>query len=276
MSQVRRYADVNLIGFSNFLEIAAQKRRLDKLILSSSVTVYGEGAYSCPRHGLSFPESRTPEQIQRRSWELICGVKDGTSSCGQPLTPVATAENKPTKPLSVYAVTKLAQEGLALAVSRASRLSVTVLRYFNVYGPRQALSNPYTGVAKIFASELAQGNRPVIYEDGGQMRDFVHVSDVVQANLLALESDAARGEIFNVGTGLSTKVGELADAIRAIFGTSVSLEASGTYRPGDVRHCWADISKIRKVLGFSPKICFPMGLKDGLAWPGTNCGRLAT
>jgi len=170
--------------------------------------------------------------------------------------------------VSIYAITKRAQEEMFLAVGRTYGIPGTVLRYFNVFGSRQALSNPYTGVAKIFALQFAQGKVPLVYEDGLQTRDFIHVSDVIQANLLALSREEANGEIFNVGTGQAISVLEMARTIAKQFGSKAEILPSHECRAGDVRHCWADITKIRTRLGFQPRTIFPSGLEDLLARAG--------
>ena len=263
MYRIRHYTEVNLEGSSNLLEILANSRHaVRKVILASSVTVYGEGKYSCPRHGVAFPSLRLPEQVARREWELTCPERDGGVPCALPLEPLPTDEGKPLAPQSIYAITKRAQEELFLAVGRSYGIPVTVLRYFNVVGPRQAVSNPYTGVAKNFALEIAAGNAPVIYEDGRQTRDFIHVSDVNQANLLALANPEADGQIFNVGTGCPTTISELAHTLSTRLGRKIPLEPSGKYRIGDVRHCFADISKAQQLLGFAPRVLFPEGLDN--------------
>jgi dTDP-L-rhamnose 4-epimerase len=263
MYRIRHYTEVNLEGCSNLLEILANSRHaVRKVILASSVTVYGEGKYSCPRHGVAFPSLRLPEQVARREWELTCPERDGGALCALPLEPLPTDEGKPLAPQSIYAITKRTQEELFLAVGRSYGIPVTVLRYFNVVGPRQAVSNPYTGVAKNFALEIAAGNAPVIYEDGRQTRDFIHVSDVNQANLLALTSPEADGQVFNVGTGRPTTILELARTVSTRLDREIPLEPSLKYRIGDVRHCFADISKARELLGFAPRIRFPEGLDN--------------
>ncbi|HTG61076.1 MAG TPA: NAD-dependent epimerase/dehydratase family protein [Terriglobia bacterium] len=263
MYRIRHYTEVNLEGSSNLLEILANSRHaVRKVILASSVTVYGEGKYSCPRHGVAFPSLRLPEQVARREWELTCPERDGGVPCALPLEPLPTDEGKPLAPQSIYAITKRAQEELFLAVGRSYGIPATVLRYFNVVGPRQAISNPYTGVAKNFALEMAAGNAPVIYEDGRQTRDFIHVSDVNQANLLALANPEADGQIFNVGTGCPTTISELAHTLSTRLGRKIPLEPSGKYRIGDVRHCFADISKAQQLLGFAPRVLFPEGLDN--------------
>jgi dTDP-L-rhamnose 4-epimerase len=263
MYKIQHYAEANVLGAANLLDILAnEKHSVRKVVLASSVTIYGEGKYSCPQHGIIFPSMRGMEQAAKREWELRCQTLMGSAKCGKFLQPMATDEAKPATPGSVYAITKRTQEEMFLAVGSTYGIPVTVLRYFNVYGTRQAISNPYTGVAKIFALRIAQGKAPVIYEDGLQTRDFVHVHDVARANLLALESEEANGEIFNVGTGRATSILELARTLAKQLGSDVTIEPSFKCRAGDVRHCWADINKIRNRLGFEPRTLLPAGLRD--------------
>lgn len=263
MYRIRHYAEVNILGCSNLLEILANSSHsVRKVILASSVTVYGEGKYSCPKHGVAFPSLRSSEQVARREWELRCPMQEGNGTCNLLLQPLPTDESKPLSPQSIYAITKRAQEELCLAVWRSYGIPVTVLRYFNVIGPRQAVCNPYTGVAKNFALQIAAGESPLIYEDGLQTRDFIHVSDVVQANLLALSNPRADGEIFNVGTGRPCTIRDLARILASRLGREVSAEPSGKFRTGDVRHCFADISKARGLLGFEPRVLIPDGLEN--------------
>lgn len=278
MYRIGHYTEVNLQGSSNLLEILANSRHtVRKVILASSVTVYGEGKYACPRHGVAFPSLRSSEQVVVRKWELTCPAQDGGGPCALPLESLPTDEDKPLSPQSIYAITKRAQEELFLTVGRSYGIPVTVLRYFNVFGSRQAVSNPYTGVAKNFALAIAAGEAPLIYEDGLQTRDFIHVRDVNQANLLALSSPHADGQVFNVGTGRPSTILGLARTLSTRLGREVPLEASGRYRVGDVRHCFADISKARQLLGFAPQVLFPEGLDNllpDLSSPGVGvCGK---
>jgi dTDP-L-rhamnose 4-epimerase len=266
MYKIRHYAETNVVGGANLLEILAnRKHSVRKIVLASSVTVYGEGKYSCPQHGIVFPSARSTEQTTMRQWELRCPVEPNLVYCSAQLTPLPIDEGKPLSPLSLYGVTKRTQEELFLTIGRAYGIPVCVLRYFNVYGSRQAASNPYTGVAKIFASDLQLGRAPLIYEDGLQTRDFVHVGDVVQATLLALSLDEANGETFNVGSGHPTTILETACNLATLLNAKVSLAPSHRFRAGDVRHCWADIAKIQKRLGFQPRMRFPAGIEEVLA-----------
>ena len=265
MYRIRHYAEANVLGAANLLDVLAnRKNTIRKIVVASSVTVYGEGRYSCPRHGVVFPSVRTMKNPRSGSWEMECETTDGAKVCGETLTPEATDEEKPAAPQSIYAVTKRTQEELFLTAGRTYKIPVSVLRYFNVYGSRQSLSNPYTGVVKVFALDFSQGKMPTIYEDGMQTRDFVHVSDIVAANILALQHDEADWQIFNVGTGHPVTVLEMARAVAGEFGGTAIPQPLNRYRAGDVRHCWADTSKIRKLLGFEPKAIFPSGIESVL------------
>jgi dTDP-L-rhamnose 4-epimerase len=224
------------------------------------MSIYGEGAYACPAHGAVYPQLRPAAQLQARRWEVEC------AECGSELRPMGTKEDKPLFPTSVYAITKQDQEQLCLVVGRAYNIPAVALRYFNVYGTRQALSNPYTGVCAIFSSRLLNNQRPVIFEDGGQARDFVHVSDIVQANLLALETDAADYTAVNVGTGRATSVREVARLLAEGLGREADAEFVGKYREGDIRHCIADITRARRLLGYEPRVALEDGIPELLSW----------
>jgi dTDP-L-rhamnose 4-epimerase len=198
--------------------------------------------------------------LVERRWELIC------PRTGVLLTPIGTGEDKPLFPTSVYAVTKQDQEQFCLVVGRAYGIPAVALRYFNVYGTRQALSNPYTGVCAIFSSRLLNGQSPMIFEDGEQTRDFVHVSDIVQANLLALETDRADYQAVNVGTGRATSVKQVMRMLADGLGKQIDPEITGKYREGDIRHCVADISRARALLGYEPKVSVEQGIPELLEW----------
>jgi dTDP-L-rhamnose 4-epimerase len=261
MYEVVRYVDANTGGTAVLLELLANEpHQLEKIIVASSMSIYGEGAYRCNEHGTVFPRLRPESQLARREWEVRCPV------CGLPTTPIPTAEDKPLVPTSIYAITKMDQELMCLAIGAAYGISTTALRYFNAYGPRQALSNPYTGVAAIFSSRLLNGNPPLVFEDGNQSRDFIHVTDVARANLLALESDRAGGEVFNVGTGLATSIADVARELAERLGLEIAPEMASKFRAGDIRHCYADISKARRLLGFEPRVKFEEGIKELIHW----------
>jgi dTDP-L-rhamnose 4-epimerase len=261
MYEIRRYVQANDYGTAVVLEEILKRRdKIRKLLVASSMSIYGEGAYRHPQTGaLEYPQLRPDEQLERRAWEIY-------GADGAVLETTGTPETKPLFPTSVYAVTKQDQEQFCLAVGRAYKIPTVAFRYFNVYGSRQALSNPYTGVCAIFSSRLLNNERPVIFEDGEQSRDFVHVSDIVQANLLALETDQADYEALNVGTGRATSVRQIAELVAAGLGKDIQPEIVGKYRAGDIRHCIADISKARQLLGYEPKVTLEQGLLEVLDW----------
>jgi dTDP-L-rhamnose 4-epimerase len=269
MYEVARYTDINTGGTAVLLDLVANdpplRERLRKLVVASSMSIYGEGAYSCPVHGRVHPRLRPAAQLAARDWELRCPLRLEGEACGAPLAPRPTDEDKPLHATSIYAINKKDQEEMCLAIGHAYGLPVVALRYFNVYGPRQALSNPYTGVAAIFAGRLLNGNRPLIFEDGLQSRDFVHVSDIVQANLLVMDDPAADLGSFNVGTGRPTTVLEVAEALDEHLGAGQEPEVVQRFRAGDIRHCVADIGRIA-ALGYRPTVRFADGVAELTDW----------
>jgi dTDP-L-rhamnose 4-epimerase len=261
MYEMQRYVRANTFATSVLLELLPSMRdRVRKLIVASSMSIYGEGAYTCPTHGTVSPQLRPPSQLRERRWEVEC------QQCGAQLSPAPTNEDKPLFPTSVYAITKQDQEQLCLVVGRAYDIPTVALRYFNVYGTRQALSNPYTGVCAIFSSRLLNDQGPLIFEDGKQTRDFVHVSDIVRANLLVLESDRADYHAINVGTGRPTSVKEVSELLAAGLGKDVQPEIVGKYREGDIRHCISDITRARQLLGYEPQVTLEEGIPELLGW----------
>ena len=261
MYEIQRYVRANDLGTAVLLEaILARQAQIQKLVVASSMSIYGEGAYKCAGCGTVYPQLRPSEQLLDRRWELEC------SNCGKQLSPAGTTEDKPLFPTSVYAVTKQDQEQFCLAVGRSYKIPTVALRYFNVYGTRQALSNPYTGVCAIFSARLLNGNPPMIFEDGEQSRDFVHVSDIVQANLLAMETDRADYQAVNVGTGVATPIRAVCDLLAEGLGVDLKPEIVGKYREGDIRHCVSDISKARTLLGYEPKVSLAQGIPELLKW----------
>jgi dTDP-L-rhamnose 4-epimerase len=261
MYEVERYVRANDLGTSVLLEnIIKQTRRIKKLIVASSMSIYGEGAYQCANCGLVYPHLRDESQLIERRWEMEC------PKCGALLLPTGTAEDKPLFPTSVYAITKQDQEQFCLVIGRAYGIPTVALRYFNVYGPRQALSNPYTGVCAIFSARLLNNQPPLIFEDGEQTRDFVHVSDIVQANMLALETDGANYLPVNIGTGVATSIREVTGLLSMGLGKNLEPEIVGKYREGDIRHCVADISRARTKLGYEPRVTLEQGIPELLSW----------
>jgi dTDP-L-rhamnose 4-epimerase len=261
MYEIARYTELNTMATARFLEyVVAQRPMPTRLVVASSMSIYGEGEYLCDEHGRVAPGPRPEEQLLARVWEAAC------PTCGRQLRPVGTSEAKPLIPTSIYAINKRDHEEMCLVAGAAYGIPAVALRFFNVYGPGQALSNPYTGVAAIFASRLLNGRAPVIFEDGEQSRDFTHVSDIVQGILLALESDAAVGHAVNLGTGRATSVASVARVISAGMGLDIEPIRNEQYRAGDIRHCFADPTRARDLLGFEAVKSFEDGMRELVAW----------
>jgi dTDP-L-rhamnose 4-epimerase len=262
MYEVERYTSINALGCAVLLEEVIERRdEIQRVLVASSMSIYGEGQHSHPgtgEHGLA-PGLRPKAQLAQRDWEV-------RSSDGSALTPEPTAETKMLRPTSIYAVNKRDHEEMVLAVGAAYGIPAVALRFFNVYGERQALSNPYTGVAAIFASRLLNRRPPLVFEDGGQTRDFIEVRDVARACGLALESPAATGEAINIGTGKPTSVLEVAETLARGLELQIEPEVVGEYRAGDIRHCYADARKAQELLAFSAEIGFEEGTRDLLRW----------
>jgi len=261
MYEITRYVRANDLGTAVLLEAIVKRRpQIKKLVVASSMSIYGEGAYACDHCGPIQPKLRPLSQLLDREWDLNC------PNCNAKAKPVPTNEDKPLFPSSVYAISKQDQEQFCLVVGRAYDIPVVALRYFNVYGTRQALSNPYTGVCAIFSGRLLNDERPSIFEDGEQTRDFVHVSDIVQANLLALETDRADYQALNIGTGSPISINEIALMLARGLNKDIKPEVTGKYREGDIRHCVADISRARTLLGYEPKVKLADGIPELLEW----------
>ncbi len=266
--EIRRYVDVNVGGTANLLDILANTRhRVRRLVVAGSMSSYGEGAYDCARCGRVRPPLRAAGSARAGSWDPPCG------SCGGRLTPVPTKESDRFLCRSIYAVTKMTQEGLVMNFGAAYGVPVVTLRFFNVYGPGQSLSNPYTGVAAIFMSRLRNGNPPVIYEDGRQTRDFISIHDIVQACRLALRHRGAAHRVLNVGTGAATSVLGLAERLARLCGVKVKPKVLRRFRSGDVRHCFADVSAAREAVGFRPKVALEDGLRELVEWTASAGAR---
>ena len=259
MYEIREYTDVNNLGTAVLLE-ALIKHPVKKLVVASSMSIYGEGLYRNALGQLVTATERPLEQLKTGTWELLDGQ-------GRPLRPVPTKESKLPTLSSVYALSKYDQERLCLLTGRAYNIPTVALRFFNVYGTRQALSNPYTGVLAIFASRFLNDNPPMIFEDGQQQRDFVHVHDVALACRLALEKEEANGQVFNVGSGHNYTISEIAGRLADVLGKPhLAPLITGKYRVGDIRHCYADISLAQQKLGFYPQVDFDKGLEELAAW----------
>jgi dTDP-L-rhamnose 4-epimerase len=277
MYDIRRYTAINSLGGATVLDAVVNtpsiRNRLQKMIVASSKSIYGEGAYRCAVHGSVAPELRSLEQLQQHDWEVHCPVE----GCGRTVGAVATSEEKPLQPVSIYAIGKRDHEEMFLAIGRACNIPTTALRYWQVYGQRQALSNPYTGVGAIFSSRILAGNPPPIYEDGQQLCDFIHVTDIARANVLALQSDRANYRSINVGTGSPISVLDMAWTLVREMGADkrgIEPQILGEFRPGDTRHCFPDISRARSLLDYEPRISFQQGASELVAWVREQQGRV--
>jgi dTDP-L-rhamnose 4-epimerase len=258
MYDIQGYTATNNVGTAVLLE-ALVRRPVERLVVASSMSIYGEGLYRDAQGRTIVGYSRPLEQLKAHDWELH-------DVDGRPLTPVPTAETKEPALASVYALGKFDQERMCLLVGRAYNIPTVALRFFNVYGPRQSLSNPYTGVLAIFASHLLNGEAPTIFEDGGQRRDFVNVRDIALGCRLALEVPDAAYEVFNLGSGRNFTVLEIADRLGRVLGREIAPEITQRYRVGDIRHCFADITRAHRVLGYTPQVPFEKGLAELAEW----------
>lgn len=255
-ADVRAYVHANDAGTAALLGALHEQHFRGRLVLASSMVVYGEGRSRCAAHGVVRPGPRSPEDLDAGRFEPRC------PRCGLSIAPAAVDEDAPTDPRNVYAATKLAQEHLAAAYARVSGVAVTALRYHNVYGPRMPRDTPYAGVASIFRSACAAGRAPRVFEDGGQLRDFVHVRDVAHANVLALTAAEPVPGVFNVASGEPHTIGEMATELVSAFDGVAAPEVTGEYRLGDVRHVFASPERARDGLGFAAEVPFADGLRE--------------
>lgn len=261
MYDIEKYVYQNSLGTAILLNyLANNKHSIKRLLIASSMSAYGEGLYNCKKCGPIRPSLRTDEQMSQKKWELLC------PNCKSILTPIGIPESESFKCNSIYAVTKQSQEDMFIIFGKAYGIPTTALRYFNVYGPRQSLSNPYTGVAAIFLSRLKNNNPPVVYEDGLQTRDFISVYDIADVNVACLEDERSFGKIFNVGTNNPVAIKEIAQILAKLLGKNIEPEIAEKFRSGDVRHCSADISLIKNTLNWQPSWSFEKGMQDLINW----------
>lgn len=258
MYRIADYTSVNVGGTSVLLE-ALIERPVRRLVVASSMSIYGEGLYRSVGGGTVHQVERSSARLARGEWELI-------DDDGELLQPVPTPETKHPQLASIYALTKLDQELMATMIGRVYGIPTVALRFFNVFGPRQALSNPYTGVLAIFATRFLNQRSPLVFEDGRQQRDFVHVIDVAYACRLALETEAATGRAINIASGAPRSILDVAESMRRTLGSSLEPCVTSQYRVGDIRHCIADISLARDVLGYRPGVQFEEGLSQLAEW----------
>jgi dTDP-L-rhamnose 4-epimerase len=262
MYEIERYTSINAMGAASVLQQVLERRdSIRKLLVASSMSIYGEGQYGNPKTGESglAPWIRPESQLAGRQWDVL--ADDGT-----PLEPEPTAETKPLRPTSIYAIGKRDHEEMFLAVGAAYGIPAVALRFFNVYGERQALSNPYTGVAAIFSSRLLNDRPPIVFEDGEQTRDFIDVRDIARCCTVALTENGADGRTINVGTGRPTSVAEVAHVIARGLGKEIQPEVVNEYRAGDIRHCYADTQLAKELLGFRAEIPLEAGMQELLTW----------
>jgi dTDP-L-rhamnose 4-epimerase len=259
MYQITEYTSINNLGAATLLQVLAEQP-VERLIVASSMSIYGEGLYRAADGTVRAATERSVAQLRRGDWEI-------RDESGEPLIPAPTPETKPPCLASVYALSKYDQERMCLMIGRAYDIPVVALRFFNVYGPYQALSVPYTGVLSNFASRLLNGNAPLIFEDGMQKRDLVSVRDVAHACRLALEVDGAQGQVFNIGTGKPYTIRGVAERVAKVLGKRhIEPEIKGKYRAGDIRHCYADIGLAQRVLGFEPSVSLDEGIENLALW----------
>jgi len=265
MYEISRYNEVNILGTTHLLDILANDNHsIKKMIIASSRSIYGEGKYMCKNDGVVYPNQRQDIDMAKGGFNLVC------NECNEPLELLATDEDSKVHPSSIYGITKQQQEQMILLIGKTLNIPAVALRYQNVYGPGQSLSNPYTGILSIFSTRLLNGNDIDIYEDGQESRDFVFIDDVVNATILALEKTEANNQIFNVGSGIATSVTEVANSLKSLYNSDVKISVSGKYRLGDIRHNYADLSKIKNALGFSPKFDFILGITSFVNWVKTQ------
>lgn len=262
MYEISRYMSVNTQGTAELLQAILDSRiSLEKMVVASSMSIYGEGRYACSQCGKSAaPPVRSIANLKAGIWDLFCDACQGV------LKPCPTDEAKPSEINSVYALSKRDQEEMCLIYGRTYGLPVTALRFFNIYGTRQSLSNPYTGVAAIFASRMLNKQAPLVFEDGEQMRDFVSIHDIVRANMLAMERPESNGEVINVGCGKPISIREVAQILARSLGCDAEPVITRKYRAGDIRHCYADLSKARALLGYEPQVTHEEGFRELAEW----------
>jgi len=271
MYQIEKYVSHNSLGTAVLLDLLVNtKNRVKKLICASSMSIYGEGAYRCDSCGEVHPRLRQEKQLKRKDWEMKC------PKCSKDVSAIPTNEDKPLFPTSIYATTKRDQEEACLEIGIAYKIPTVALRYFNIYGSRQSLNNPYTGVAAIFLSRVKNNNPPLIFEDGKQSRDFIHVSDIVEANILAMKKKEADYDFFNVGTGIPHSILDVANTIIELYKKDLKPLVLEKFRAGDIRHCYADISRIKDKLGFTPKVSFEEGMRDLIEWSDSQKAKDST
>lgn len=264
MYQIQKYTEVNIGGTALMLDILANStNEVQKVIIASSRSIYGEGKYKSMQSGFVYPKHRTDDYMSKGDFEVKYTEEDN-------LELVATDEDSKIHPSSVYGITKQNQEQMVMTVCPTIGIAPVAFRYQNVYGPGQSLSNPYTGILSIFSTLIKNGKGITIFEDGKESRDFVFIDDVVKATILGLEKTEANGEVFNVGTGEAIDVITVAETLKQNYNANTSITISGNYRLGDIRHNYADLKKIKLKLGFLPEYNFKSGIRKFTDWVTTQ------
>jgi dTDP-L-rhamnose 4-epimerase len=261
MYKIKKYVSVNIGGTAMLLDILTnEKHSIKKVIVASSRAIYGEGKYFCEKDGNVYPHDRKQHDMQNSDYECKCPICNGS------IRLLATDEESRIQPKSVYAITKHSQEQMVLTIGVALGIPAVAFRYQNVYGPGQSLSNPYTGILSIFSTQIKNGNNINVFEDGNESRDFVYIDDVVNATILGLRNDKANFNVFNVGSGKPIDVIAISNFLRSKYDSGIEINISGNYRLGDIRHNYADLSKIKSFLGFTPEFDFASGLNNFCDW----------
>ena len=265
MYEIERYVNVNIGGTSLLLDVLSnENHKIKKVIVASSRAIYGEGKYECKTHGVIYPDLRLDENMTKGDFNCKCPI------CKQDVTLLSTSEDSKIHPTSVYGITKQNQEQLVHTVCRSIGIESVAFRYQNVYGPGQSLSNPYTGILSIF-STLIRNNKGInIFEDGEESRDFVYIDDVVDATIAGLEKEIAKYQTYNVGSDIPISVIEVAKTLKSYYKSDISITISGNYRTGDIRHNYADLSKIKEDLDYEPKYSFTKGIEKFCNWVTTQ------
>jgi dTDP-L-rhamnose 4-epimerase len=261
MYQIEKYCNVNIKSTAILLDILTNsKHQIKKLIVASSRAIYGEGRYSCKEHGIVYPNARNEYDLLNKDFECKCPI------CGLNLSLLPTSEDSKIHPTSIYGITKQNQEQMVLTVCSSIGISAIAYRYQNVYGPGQSLSNPYTGILSIFSTQIRNGNDINIFEDGEESRDFVYIDDVIDATVLGIKNDTIKQDVFNVGSDLPISVLKVAKKLRELYQSNININITGKFRLGDIRHNYADLTKIAAMLQFKPKVTFEDGITKFVDW----------
>lgn len=261
MYEINKYVDVNIGGTAKLMEVITNEiNQVKKVVVAASRAVYGEGKFQCEEHGIVYPESREDQDMSRGDFEVKCPI------CNQNVEMLPTDEESKLHPTSVYGHTKQSQEELCMIVGKSINLPVVAFRFQNVYGPGQSLKNPYTGILSIFSTRIKNGNDLNIFEDGLETRDFVYIEDITDSIILGIENDNANFQSFNVGSGEKIDVLTVANTLKEKYGSNVNINVSGNYRLGDIRHNLGDLTKIRTLLGYEPKVKFTEGISNFVDW----------